>query len=61
MQDAKGLAVSKRVTEGVLCLWPGCAALVAFGAKGKDQRRYGTCPSGHRHYADGNVRYGTER
>ena len=61
MADVRGRAASQPVNQGVPCLWPGCDGSVAFGAVGDDERRHGTCPEGHRHYADDSVRYGTER
>ena len=58
---ADGLAVPQHTSQGVPCLWPACDGSVAFGAIGDDTRQHGTCSSGHRHYADDGVRYGTER
>jgi ABC-type transporter Mla MlaB component len=59
--EMDGLAVPQHVTEGVPCLWPRCDGSVAFAGIGDDKRRHGTCPSGHRHYSDDSMRYGTER
>jgi hypothetical protein len=58
--NAHQVAVALPVSQGVPCLWPGCNRLVAFGAIEPDRRRRGTCPLGHRHYADDDVRYGTD-